>query len=203
MVAFPDIVKTTQTVLISGPPQTGKYRLFHALLDERGDHPVVIATAKTADDVRADHQRTVGSDGEFFVVDCLSAGRGDHPRDTELTKYVDSPGNLTRIGVKVTEILESLPPADTAPVVGVHSVSQLLLHAGLEQTYQFVHILAQQTAAEEIPLVAVLNDRAHDEQTVNAIFERFEGRIETRTTNGEHEFRTRAPLADPTEWKRI
>lgn len=203
MSSLPDTVMTSPTVIVSGPPMTGKYRLFHRLLAHRGNRPVVITTKKTAEEFRADHQTILGSEQQLLIVDCITAGQNGDPTDTSETAYVDSPGNLTQIGVKVTNFLERSPEDTTGTVVGLHSLSQILLHAGLDQTYQFIHILAQQTAAGGWPLLAVLNKGAHDDQTKNAIFERFDCLIETRATNGIPEYRVRTAMTDPGDWERI
>lgn len=132
------------------------------------------------------------------VVDCITRGRGEDPDEDDRTRYVDSPGNLTAIGVKVTELFEELEEDEPA-VIGLYSISQLLMHAEVEQTYQFIHILAQQAAAAGHPFVAVLNEAAHDDQTVNAIFERFDCIVETRETDAGNQFRARDSLTT-TDW---
>lgn len=203
MSPLPDTVMTSPTVLVSGPPMTGKYRLFHRLLADRGDRPVVITTKKTAEEFRADHKEIVGSEQRLLIVDCITAGQNGKSADTTDTGYVDSIGNLTQIGVKITNFLERTSEDTTGTVVGLHSLSQILLHAGLEQTYQFIHILAQQTAAGGWPLLAVLNEGAHDDQTKNAIFERFDCLVETRATDRTPEYRVRTAMADPGTWERI
>lgn len=200
MVSFPDQVRSAEATVISGPPKTGGYRLFHHLLVMHGDRPVVIATGKPAEEIRNHHAELAAESRPVRVVDCVSSGRGEM-HDDEMTRYVDSPGNLTAIGVKVTELLDELAD-QPATAVGLYSISQLLMHAGLEQTYQFTHILAQQAAAANIPFVAVINDRAHDDQTVNAIYERFDSIIETREVGGRNQFRTRSSL-EGTDWQDI
>ncbi len=200
MAPFPDAVLTADTVIISGPPMTGEYPLFHKLLAQRGDHRIVISTGTPADELREDHNSFVGETVTLRVVDCISAGRGETQTNDAHTKYVDAPGNLTSIGVKITEFLESLPEGDEHAVVGLHSISQLLMHAGQEQTYQFIHILAQQTATAGVPLIATINAQAHDEQTTTAITTRFDCILETRTANGRNEFRARTAKTEPSAW---
>lgn len=201
MASFPDVALTAEAVIISGPPKTGEYRLFHELLAQRGSTPIVISTTHPADDIREHHAELVGGELSVWVVDCISSGREDSPEPDEFTRYVDSPGNLTAIGVKVTEFIEALP-ADHDAVVGLHSLSPLLMHAGLDQTYQFTHILAQQTAAAQIPFIAVVNDRAHDDQTINALYERFDCIVETRHGTTSHEYRLRTSL-ESTGWEQL
>lgn len=201
MGSFPEEVYAAQSVVITGPPMTGEDVLFHRVLAARGNDRIVIATGQTADAFRADHDDVVGDCGKVRVVDCLTSGQGETPPEDDVTRYVDGPGNLTALGVKTTEFLSQV--TDDAAVVGVNSLSQLLMHAGFDQTYQFVHILAQQTTAEDTPLIATLNTRTHEDQTVDAIHERFECFIETRTTEERNEYRVRTSMTEPSAWMAV
>ena len=200
---FPDEVHSAQTIIIMGPPMTGEARLFHSILATRGAQRLVISAGQTAETFRTAHHDIAGDTGTVRIVDCLSAGQEDTPPDDEHTRYVDGPGNLTAIGVKITEFLEAVKEGPDQVVVGVNSLSELLMHSGLDQSYQFIHILAQQTAAADIPLIATMNAQGHDEQTVNAMQSRFECFVETRTTESTNEYRVRTKTNEPTAWKTL
>lgn len=203
MLTFPDEVFAADAVIVSGPPMTGEYRLFHELLARLGDERIVISSGTDAATIRNDHDEIIGDETAISVIDCITAGRAETPRDDDRTKYVDSPGNLTSIGVKVTQFLEALEGTEASAVVGVHSISELLMHAELEQTYQFIHILAQQTARAGWPLLASMNAQSHDDQTRNAISTRFDCILETRTADGRNEFRVRTAKDEPSAWTPI
>ncbi|WP_049983493.1 hypothetical protein [Halorubrum sp. BV1] len=199
MSVLPDAVRNADSVLLSGPPMSGKYDLFTRLLADWVDEPVVISTGRTAEKVRADYESITGRDGDdVIVIDCVTHEQGDKRPDTPSTKYVASAGNLTDIGIKFTDIVES--SAGKQRAVGVYSLSQLLMYWDPERIYQFTRVLTSQTSGEGWPFVGVLNSTAHDEQVVHTLHEPFEVVLETRVDGDDREFRVRGRVEQPSQW---
>jgi len=196
---LPDAVREADAVLISGPPMSGKYELFHRLLHAWSAAPVVISTGRTATTVRDDDEGIVGDAGDdVVVIDCVTREQGEDAEDTAATKYVDSAGNLTDIGVKFTDVVESSTGLDRA--VGVYSLSQLLMYWDPERIYQFTRVLASQASGEGWPLVGVVGSTMHDEQVLHTLHEPFELVVETRVEDDDRQFRVRDRVGGPTEW---
>lgn len=199
MTALPDAVRTADSVLISGPPMSGKYDLFNRLLAEWSTEPVVISTGRTAEKVRDDYETITGEDGDnVIVIDCVTHEQGDKRDDTMRTKYVGSAGNLTDIGIKFTDIVESSTGRDRA--VGLYSLSQLLMYWDPERIYRFTRVMTSQTSGEGWPFVGVVGSTAHDEQVVHTLHEPFEVVAETRVENDDREFRVRGRVGQPSDW---
>ena len=199
MSVLPDAVRNADSVLLSGPPMSGKYDLFTRLLADWVDEPVVISTGRTAEKVRADYESITGRDGDdVIVIDCVTHEQGDKRPDTPSTKYVASAGNLTDIGIKFTDIVESSAGKERA--VGVYSLSQLLMYWDPERIYQFTRVLTSQTSGEGWPFVGVLNSTAHDEQVVHTLHEPFDVVLETRVDGDGREFRVRGRVEQPSGW---
>ncbi|TKX79038.1 hypothetical protein EXE53_17980 [Halorubrum sp. SD626R] len=199
MSVLPDAVRNADSVLLSGPPMSGKYDLFTRLLADWVDEPVVISTGRTAEKVRADYESITGRDGDdVIVIDCVTHEQGDKRPDTPSTKYVASAGNLTDIGIKFTDIVESSAGKERA--VGVYSLSQLLMYWDPERIYQFTRVLTSQTSGEGWPFVGVLNSTAHDEQVVHTLHEPFDVVLETRVDGDDREFRVRGRVEQPSGW---
>lgn len=199
MSVLPDAVRTADSVLISGPPMSGKYDLFNRLLAAWVAEPVIISTGRTAEKVRADYETITGKDGEaVLVIDCVTHQQGDKRDDTPTTKYVGSAGNLTDIGIKFTDIIESSSGRERA--VGVYSLSELLMYWDPERIYQFTRVLNSQTTGEDWPFVGVIGSTAHDEQVVHTLHEPFEVVVETRVTDDDREFRVRGRVGKPSAW---
>lgn len=199
MTVLPDAVRTADSVLISGPPMSGKYDLFNRLLAEWSAGPVVISTGRVAEKVRSDYETITGNDGDdVIVIDCVTHEQGDKLDDTPTTKYVGSAGNLTDIGIKFTDIVESSTGRERA--VGIYSLSQLLMYWDPERIYRFTRVLTSQTSGEGWPFVGVVGSTAHDEQVVHTLHEPFEVVVETRVENDEREFRVRGRVGGPSEW---
>ena len=199
MTVLPDPVRDADSVLVTGPPMSGKYELFTRLLAEWADGPVVISTGRTATKVRNDYESITDHDGDdLIVIDCVTHEQGDKRPDTPSTKYVASAGNLTDIGIKFTNVVESSAGRDRA--VGVYSLSQLLMYWDPERIYQFTRVLTSQTSGEGWPFVGVLNSTAHDEQVVHTLHEPFEVVVETRVDGDDREFRVRGRVKQPSDW---
>ena len=198
MDTVPDAVAAADSVLISGPPMSGKYDLCIRLLARWADAPILVSTGRTAETVRGDYERLTGRPAtDLVVVDCQSSQQGTDGDDTETTKYVKNPGDLTAIGVKFTDVVESSHGVDRA--VGVYSLSELLQYWDPDRVYQFTRVIASQTSGHGWPFVGVVGSTAHDEQVVHTLYEPFETVVETRV-DGEREFRVRDRLGEPSPW---
>ena len=199
MTVLPGAVRDADSVLVSGPPMSGKYDLFNRLLAEWAAEPVVISTGRTAEKVRDDYETITGRDGDdVTVVDCVTHEQGDKREDTPTTKYVASAGNLTDIGIKFTDIVESSTGRDRA--VGVYSLSQLLMYWDPERIDRFTRVMTSQTSGEGWPFVGVVGSTAHDEQVVHTLHEPFEVVVETRVEDDDREFRVRGRVGGPSDW---
>lgn len=199
---FPSEVRDASEVLISGPLLSGKRMLFHRLLREWADDPVVAATRQSAGRVRSDHDRLTEESGEeLVVIDCVSAVHDDVV-ETSRTKYAAGPGNLTSIGTTFTEVLDARCDREDPLAVGLETISPLLMYSSIDDVYRFVRLLIQQGTGEEWPVVAVVESEAHDRQIRHTLREPFDVIVETRIDDGARQFRTRS-RAGGTEWAPI
>jgi hypothetical protein len=178
---------------------SGKYDLFNRLLAEWTTEPVIISTGRTAEKVRDDYELITERDGDdVTVIDCVTHEQGDKRDDTLSTKYVGSAGNLTDIGIKFTDVVESSAGRERA--VGIYSLSQLLMYWDPERIYQFTRVMTSQTSGEGWPFVGVVGSTAHDEQVVHTLHEPFEFVVETRVEDDGREFRVRGRVGGPSDW---
>ncbi|SMO36359.1 DUF7504 family protein [Halorubrum cibi] len=200
MSPLPDAVVSSDSVLISGPPMSGKYDLFNRLLAAWSDSPIVVSTGRTAEKIRADHERLVGDGGDdLVVVDCVTHQQGDKRADTPTTKYVSGPGDLTEIGIKFTDVVESSAGRERA--VGVYSLSELLMYWDPDRIYQFTRVMASQSSGQGWPFVSVVGSTAHDEQVIHTLYEPFDLVVETRVEGDERQFRVLDRMEQPSGWK--
>jgi len=195
----PDAVATADSVLISGPPMSGKYTLSLQLLDTWSNAPILVSTGRTAETVREEYAQITGEQNDdLVVIDCLTSQQGTTPAETPHTKYVNNPGDLTAIGVKFTDVVEASPDRDRA--VGVYSLSELLMYWEPDRIYQFTRVLASQASGQEWPFVGVVGSTTHDEQVIHTLYEPFETIVETRVGDDGREFRVRDRLGEPSPW---
>lgn len=122
--------------------------------------------------------RTAVGDPEraTFVVTDAAAWLAGHPRDrieavapadtTVRTEAVDSPGNLTDLGVTLTERLMAADEHDSRTVLCCQSVTVLLQYSTLAETYQFLHTLLGHVEQFDAVGHFHLHEDAHDDETV-------------------------------------
>lgn len=192
------------TLVIAGPPMTGKYALMLSILDHYTEDTIVISTKNGASRVIDDFEDVAGGPrrGRIGVIDCVPTTDGLAVPETELVKHAGSPENLTRIGVKFTELFETFyrEESGTDVGVGIHSISQLLMHSGLKNVYQFLQVLTGQVRSADWLCVAVMETNT-DEEELQTLYHHFDGIVETRENDaGERELRVRGLSPTVSDW---
>jgi KaiC/GvpD/RAD55 family RecA-like ATPase len=191
-------VPADATLLVSGPPMTGRYDLMHRLLGAHASAGLFISTAHDATTVVEDFGAASGvGAGRVAVVECTG---GDPGEETDRVKY-GSADNLTQLGVKFTELFERFYEDGPETVgVGVHSLSTLLMHADVETVYQFLQVLTGQVRSVDWPCVAVVNDGAVDAEALATLKHHFDGVLRTRVGENGRELRVRGLDPTASEW---
>jgi len=192
------------TIVVAGPPMTGKYSLMLTILAHYTDETIVISTKNAASRVVEDFEHVAGrrSNRRIGVVDCLTRPDALAAPETDLVKHAGSPDNLTRIGVKFTELFkEFYEEESTAEVgVGLHSISQLLMHSELKNVYQFLQVLTGQIRSADWLCVAVVDTNA-DREELQTLYHHFDGVVQTRENDvGRREFRVRGFAPTTSDW---
>jgi hypothetical protein len=199
MSVLPAAALDADSVLVSGPPMSGKYDLFNRLLAAWSDAPIVVSTGRPVGTVRSDYERiTDGCADDVVVIDCATYQQGDRPDDTPTTRYVSSAGDLTEIGIEFTDVVESSNGVSRA--VGVYSLSELLMYWEPERIYRFTRVMESQSSGQNWPFVGVLGSTTHDEEAVNTLYEPFEAVVETRIEGDGRQFRVRDRTGAPSGW---
>ena len=199
-------VPADAAVLIAGPPMTGKYELLLRLLRLQSDRIIFITTKHGYERVRSDFASFGDGydESRLGIVDCVSYHHSIDPASVSgPVAFTDSPENLTRIGVKFTglfdEFLEDVEDGRLA--VGLHSISQLLMHSEVKQVYQFLQVLVGQIRNEGHQVVAVVDVASVEDETITTLQQHFDGLILTRENEaGRRECRLRGIRPSATAW---
>jgi len=188
-------------LLISGPPLTGKRRMAFELLAtgaEAGEGSVIITTRDSADRVIADYRARLADPdaAEIGIVDCVTRHQGRSPTDTPTVKYTSSPVDMTGIGIKFSEFVETFY-ADRGIQqnrVVVDSLSTLLMYSDLQTVFRFMHVLTSRIEDAEALGIHVVESTAHDAESMNTLKQLFDGVIEF---DGDSAVSAQLPDADP------
>lgn len=95
-------------------------------------------------------------------------------------RTVPSPGNLTDLGVRITECLDVIEGLDGDPAVSLcfDSISPLLLYADVDAVFKFFTVLTGKLAAMDAAGHYHLDPAAHDDGTVRKLMTVFDAVVE-------------------------
>lgn len=124
------------------------------------------------------------------VVDCTPGPT------TEDAVSVNSPADLTGIGMAVSKFLEG---ADR-PVVAVDSLTSLILYNEVRSVFRFLSVLSTQVATTDGFGMYLVDEGGHDDQTVRTFAQLFDGQVRLRSGLGGAEARGKGVDALPAEW---
>lgn len=174
-------VEPGTNLLVTGPPLTGKRHLATEILatGARSDDGTIIVSARdSAERVRAELPETMTT-GPVGIVDAVTQHLGQTVEDDKRTKYTSSPQNITAIGVKFSELIESFYTERTIEQnrVLVDSLTTLLLYANLQTVFRFTHVFTSRIESVNAIGLYTIESTAHDDETLNTMAQLFDGRI--------------------------
>lgn len=174
-------VEPGTNLLVTGPPLTGKRQLAMEILAtgaRNGDGTIIVSARDSARRVRAELPAAMGT-GPVGIVDAVTQHLGQTIEDDEQTKYTSSPQNITAIGVKFSELIQSFYTERTIEQnrVLVDSLTTLLLYANLQTVFRFTHVFTSRIESVNAVGLYTIESTAHDEETLNTMAQLFDGTI--------------------------
>ena len=167
-------------VLILAPPMSYAEQLAYALIRPlEGEYSIILSTNERAAEV-IDFFKLAGADKRFIgVIDAITKSSTPSITDTQRLMFVSSPTDLTGIGIKFSNMIETIfggefsegeaglfpPPIRFC----VNSISTLLMYRRLEVLYQFLHVLTAKLKKIEGVGIYLLNSESFDDKTLSLI----------------------------------
>ena len=193
--------------MLSGPAMSGKYEILLSSLAagvQDGDGILLVTTNRDAASIADDFENRLGQvPPDLYIVDTVS-DQQENPSNLQpdRIKKVSSPGDLTGIGIAVSEHIQRLVSADTGRTrLGFYSLSTLLMYADIEGVFRFLHVLTGRvTSIDGLGLFAI-DPTTHEESTINTLKQLFDGMIEVRGDGEEREIRIVGVPDASTEWQ--
>jgi hypothetical protein len=205
--ALPWLAETAPgtSLLVAGPPMTRKRRLLYRLLAGVDADAVrgLVTTRLDAEGVVGEYRSVDPGvrEDRLAVVDCVTDQRAtgfDTDRDPGPNRtYAHDPGDLTGVGIGVSEYMRRAHERDEGFVLGVHTLSTMLMYADLQRVYRFVHVLTSRGAAAGFGSVYVLDESADDP---GMIAQPFDGLVAVRDAESGTEVRVRGVDPGPDRW---
>lgn len=167
-------------ILILAPPMSYAEQLAYALIKPlTGEYAIVLSTNERAAEV-VDAFKLAGADKRFTgVIDAITKSSTPSIADTQRLMFVSSPTDLTGIGIKFSNMIETIFEGDFSegesglfpPPIRfcVNSISTLLMYRRLEVLYQFLHVLTAKLKKIEGVGIYLLNSESFDDKTLSLI----------------------------------
>lgn len=107
-----------------------------------------------------------------------------------VVRTVDSPGNLTKIGVEINQILDEATADGTAPGICFETLTPLIQYSDVEKVYKFLHVFTNQVVGVGAKAHYHLDPSAHEPTDVNLLKTNFDAIVEP-ADDGSLRIRTR------------
>lgn len=120
----------------------------------------------------------------------VSSGSGQADAIDVRHRQVESPGNLTKIGVELNELLTSWTEDGARLTVCFESLTPLIQYSDVEKVYKFMHVFSNQVEASDARAHYHLDPNAHEASDVNLLMTTFDGVVEVNA-DGDVSVRTR------------
>jgi len=193
------------SLLVAAPMPTGQEFIVrsieHAI--ESGEGGLAITTDESAA-VAIDEIAAAGPAGLLRIVDCGSSATGLDDDRPDIVQDVDTPRNLTDIGIGFTNAVAAFEEADVdRGWCGLLSLSVILSYVDQETAYRFCQTLSRGLANEDFVGLFLLDRNAHDEQTENTLRRAFDGLVEIRSHEDGHELRVSGVDSVSSKWVQV
>lgn len=176
------------TILLSGPAMSGKYELlldFIVEAEKHGEGSLFVTTNEKSESILSDIEAMTGElPSVLRLVDCVSEQQsaGGQFADGRV-EYVNSPGDVTGLGIGVTEQLRRFAEGGSdRNRVAFYSLSTLLMYSEIETVFRFLHVLTGRIDSVDGIGLFTLDPTTHEDGDVNTLKQLFDGEIELRNT---------------------
>lgn len=177
------------TYFVAGPPLTRKSELLRRLLragQDRGENALLVSTNTDVETIHREFGWSLSERPEnFHVIDCISRQSGAPAVEADHTSYAASAGDLTGMGMYVTNHLSALSGMGRSDRtrMAIDSVSTLLMYEDYETVFRFLHVVKNRLEVGNALGLLAINTETHEEQRVRTLLGLGDGVIELRETD--------------------
>ncbi len=200
-------------ILVLAPAMSDAEQLVYALTKPAaGEYAIVLSTNERAADV-IESFKIAGTDKRFIgVIDAITKSSTPGIVDTNRLMFVSSPTDLTGIGIKFSNMVQTIFEGDFSegepglfpPPVRfcVNSISTLLMYRRLEVLYQFLHVLTAKLKKIDGVGFYIINRESFDEKTLSLLKQLMSGVIEIKSDDTANYFRVLGIRGIGSEWQK-
>jgi hypothetical protein len=148
--AFPEDTRDNSLYLILAPPE--KVHEMNIFIMKKilgqGFTPFIITVNQPYKVLAKTYLREGIDISKIYVIDTVTQYSGGICEESPRVKYVNNPGNLTDLGIVLSEILPQLPGAKRCIIF--ESVSMLLIHTPSATASKFFHFVVNKLRLSEV-----------------------------------------------------
>ena len=201
-------------ILILAPPMSYSEQFAYALAKPlEGEYAITLSTNERASEV-VEFFKLAGTDKRFIgVIDAITKTSTPGIVDTRRLMFVSSPTDLTGIGIKFSNMIETIFEGEFSdgeaglfpPPIRfcVNSVSTLLMYRKLEVLYQFLHVLTAKLKKIEGFGIYILNSESFDDKTLSLVKQLMNYVIEVKVEQNTSYLRIQGIRGVSSEWQKF
>src|SRR5659263_198014 len=205
--AIGGIIKGSNIMLI-GPPMSQKevilhYIMYHsATINENA--VITVTTREPATQILEwfKENKMIPPLSKIGIIDCITKSIGRTAFETENIKFASNPMDLTGIGVQISQFFEDFLLKKKIPKIQLHinSLSAILMYSNIQTVFRFMHVFTGRIKAAGALGIFVVDSGMHEDHTIVALKQLFDGIIEIKEENDKNYIRTVGLSSKPTPW---
>ena len=136
------------------------------------------------------------------IVDCVSQMFDNNIVETKNIKIVNSPVDLTGIGVKISQFFEDFYIKKNIHNIQLHinSLSTIMMYSNLQTVFRFLNVYTGRIRAAEGLGIYVIESGVHDEKSIATLKQLCDGLIEVKSEKDRNFLRIVISSGKSTPW---
>src|SRR5659263_33567 len=201
-------IRKGSNIMLIGPPMSQKEVILHSIMYHGtaiNDNAIITVNTREPASVileRFKENKIVLPLSRIGIIDCISKSVGMDAFETESIKFASSPKDLTGIGVRISEFFEDFLMKQKIQKIQLHinSLSTILMYSNIQTVFRFMHVFTGRIKAAGALGIFVVDSGMHDDHTIVALKQLFDGIIEIKEENDKNYIRTVGLSSKPTPW---
>ena len=182
-------MKKGSNLLLIGPSLTGKEAILNQIISygaTEKDNAVMMVTTREPGIQILDYLKDMTPDlplSNVGIVDCVSQMFDNNIVETKNIKIVNSPVDLTGIGVKISQFFEDFYIKKNILNIQLHinSLSTIMMYSNLQTVFRFLNVYTGRIRAAGGLGIYVIESGVHDEKSIATLKQLCDGLIEVKS----------------------
>ncbi|MBU3965964.1 MAG: recombinase RecA [Euryarchaeota archaeon] len=201
-------IKKGSNILLMGHPMGGKEIILHNIMYHgaaiNNNAVISVTTRQSANNIIEwfKESNLILPMSRIGIVDCVTKTLGSDTIENGSIKIASSPGDLTSIGVRISEFSEEFYMKKNIKNHQLHinSLSTILMYSNTQIVFRFLHVFTRRIKETGAIGIYDIDSGMHDEQTIATLKQLCDGLIEVKYENDRNFIRIVGFSALPSPW---